>query len=159
MRRNDREIIEPEKKLKILEGCEVLHLGLSDGGRPYVIPLNFGVRAGENGTALYFHSAASGRKLEVLRRNPSVCFEADRLLKIAPAAEACGWTAKYESVMGEGRAVLIDDPAEKAEGLLCILRHYGYEGAPGFSPEIFARTAVVRIDVESLTAKSNCAAR
>lgn len=155
MRRSDREITGFDGKLEILRRCEVLHLGLSDGGRPYVVPLSFGVRA-ENGSAVvYFHCAASGRKLDLLRADPRVCFEADRLLGIAGADEACGWTAKYESVMGEGRAVTVEDPAEKAEGLLCILRHYGYEGGPEFAPAVFARTAVVRIDVESLSAKSN----
>ncbi len=155
MRRSDREITEPEKQLEILRRCNVLHLGLCDGGRPYVVPLSFGIRPGAGGTALYFHCASSGRKLDIIRINPQVCFAADRLLKIAEAEKACSWTAEYESAMGEGRAVIVVDPAEKSEGLLRVMRHYGYEGAPEFDPAVFAHTAVVRIDVESLTAKSN----
>ena len=155
MRRSDREITEPEKQLEILQRCGVLHLGLCDGGRPYVVPLNFGVRAEGGSVALYFHCAASGRKLDVIRSNPQVCFEADRLLKVAETEKACGWTAEYESVMGEGRAAVVEDPAEKSEGLLCILRHYGYKGGPEFDPAVFAHTAVVRIDAGSLCAKSS----
>lgn len=159
MRRSDREITEPDKKLEILQRCHVVRLGLCDGGRPYVVPLNFGVRAGADGTALYFHCAVSGRKLDIIRQNPQVCFEADRLLRIVEADKACDWTAKYESVIGEGRAVIVEDPAEKSEGLLCILRHYGYEGGPEFAPAVFAHTTVVRVDVESISAKSNEADR
>lgn len=155
MRRSDREITEFDRKLEILRRCEVLHLGLSDGGRPYVVPLSFGIRAENGSIAIYFHCAASGRKLDILRSDPQVCFEAERHLRVVGADDACGWTAKYESVMGEGRAVPVEDPAEKVEGLLCILRHYGYEGGPEFAPDVLSRTAVVRIDAESLSAKSN----
>ena len=155
MRRSDREITEFDRKLEILRRCEVLHLGLSDCGRPYVVPLNFGIRTETGKIAIYFHCADSGRKLDLLRADPRVCFEAERLIRVVGADDACGWTSKYESVMGGGRAVPVEDPAEKAEGLLYILRHYGYEGGPEFTPAVLARTAVVRIDVESLSAKSN----
>lgn len=155
MRRKDREITDFDRKLAVLQRCEVLHLGLSDDGAPYVVPLNFGARAEGGSVSLYFHCALSGRKLDLLRKNPRVSFAADRVLRLVGAERPCDWTMKYECVMGEGTAALVEDPAEKAEGMLCILRHYGYEGGAEFAPAMLERTAVVRVSVSAFTAKSN----
>jgi nitroimidazol reductase NimA-like FMN-containing flavoprotein (pyridoxamine 5'-phosphate oxidase superfamily) len=56
----------------------VCHLGLADGGEPYVVPVNFGYA----NDCLYFHSAQSGHKIDLLKRNPRVCFEIDTDLQI-----------------------------------------------------------------------------
>ena len=45
--------------------------------RVYIVPLNFGY-AEENGKRVfYFHSAKSGRKLDLIAGTPSVGFELD----------------------------------------------------------------------------------
>lgn len=155
MRRKDREITDFDRKLAVLQRCEVLHLGLSDDAAPYVVPLNFGVRAEDGSVSLYFHCAASGRKLDLLRKNPRISFAADRVLRLVSAERPCDWTMKYECAMGEGTAALVEDPAEKSEGMLCILRHYGYEGGAEFPSPMMERTAIFRIRVSSFTAKSN----
>ena len=41
MRRADKEITDPDELHRILDEAPVLHLGLIDAGRPYVVPLNF----------------------------------------------------------------------------------------------------------------------
>ncbi len=42
MRRSEREITQREKLLELLDKCRVMHLGLTDGAAPYVVPLHFG---------------------------------------------------------------------------------------------------------------------
>ena len=112
--------------------------------------MNFGL--GEN--CLYLHCAAEGRKLDILRRNDRVCFEMDLLREIKPGPESCGWAARYESVIGFGRAVIVEDPGRKAgrprpdHGALRRQRPLPYPD------DILARTAVIRIDIESLTGKA-----
>jgi nitroimidazol reductase NimA-like FMN-containing flavoprotein (pyridoxamine 5'-phosphate oxidase superfamily) len=104
---------------QILEQAQVCRLAMVDQGRPYVVPLNFGYRDG----CLYFHSAKEGRKIDVLRADPHVCFEVDELVKINKAAQACDWGVSFRSVIGRGIARILETPAEKKTGLDIIMPH------------------------------------
>jgi hypothetical protein len=64
MRREDKAIVELAEIEQILHKALVCRLGLTDGIRPYVVPLSFGFK---NNT-LYFHSAPEGKKIEMLRK-------------------------------------------------------------------------------------------
>jgi len=150
MRRTEREIHDPLLVEALLCRAEYIHLGLWDGTSPYVVAVNFGYKDG----AVYFHSALEGKKIECLRRCDRVCFEAVLNYELVRATKACGYTAHFKSVVGLGRAVFLEDQAEKVEGMNTIMRYYrGPEIA--FSEATLARTAVVRIDVETLTGKAN----
>jgi nitroimidazol reductase NimA-like FMN-containing flavoprotein (pyridoxamine 5'-phosphate oxidase superfamily) len=145
----DREIKDAAAIRAILEEALVCRIGLSDGGMPYVVPMNYGI--GVN--CLYLHCAAEGRKLDILRKNNRVCFEIDILREIKTATEPCGWGALYESVIGFGRAVMVETPAEKRAALDRIMEHCGAKGPFSYPDETLARTAVIRIDIESVTGK------
>ena len=41
MRRKDREVTGFSEIMKIVEQCEIVRLGLSDGDYPYIVPKNF----------------------------------------------------------------------------------------------------------------------
>jgi nitroimidazol reductase NimA-like FMN-containing flavoprotein (pyridoxamine 5'-phosphate oxidase superfamily) len=149
MRKAERELKDPIDLLAIMKEALVCRIGLSDNGTPYVVPMNFGL--GEN--CLYLHCAAEGRKLDIIRRNDRVCFEIDLLREVKRAETPCGWGARYESVIGFGRAVVVDDAAEKRNGIDSIMNHYGAQ-VPFFYPdETLAKTTVIRIDIESITGK------
>jgi len=134
----------------IMRKARVCRLGWCDEGKPYVVPVCFGY----DGRALYFHSSPRGRKMNVLRRSPDVCFEVDVDVELVPADEACRWGVRYRSVIGFGRAVPIDDPQEKRKALDILMRQYA-EGEFAFSEDGLARAAVVRIEVDSITGKSS----
>ena len=155
MRRVDREITDIDDILAILKECEGIRLGVIHGGEPYIVPMNFAFEYFGGELALFVHSAVSGRKIEAISQNPRVCFEADRLFHIEGDEEACGWTALYESVVGYGRAEILEDVREKETALELLTRRYGFERefhAPG---EMLKRTAVIKISVESVTGKAN----
>ena len=42
MRRKDREITDPGKIREIIAACDCCRLGFCDGGRAYIVPLDFG---------------------------------------------------------------------------------------------------------------------
>jgi nitroimidazol reductase NimA-like FMN-containing flavoprotein (pyridoxamine 5'-phosphate oxidase superfamily) len=149
VRRTDREIKDAAAIRAIMEEALVCRIGLSDGGMPYVVPMNYGL--GES--CLYLHCAAEGRKLDILRKNDRVCFEMDLMREIKPGKEPCGWGALYESVIGFGRAVIVEVPAEKRAALDRIMEHCGAKGPFSYPDETLARTAVIRIDIESITGK------
>jgi hypothetical protein len=150
MRRQDKEITERDTIERLLDDALVLHLGLVDDGRPYVVPLNFG----REGDALYVHCAAQGRKLRCLAAQPAVCVAVERLDRVTKGASACGeWTSHYESVIGFGTARVVDDAAERERGLQAIMAKYSGRRDWSFKPEMLAKTVVVRIDLEQITGK------
>ena len=149
MRRADREIVDKEAIRSILEEALVCRLGLSDDGMPYVVPMNFGL--GEN--CLYLHCATEGRKLDILRRNNRVCFEMDILRELYRHEHHCGCSARFDSVIGFGRAILVEDPAEKRAALDRLMEHCRADGPFTYAEGSFAKTAIIRIDIESMTGK------
>jgi len=64
MRRREKQITDRSQIEAIIARSQVCRLALSDGGQPYIVPLCFGYRR----SRLYFHSAAAGRKIDILRR-------------------------------------------------------------------------------------------
>ncbi|MHC5054007.1 MAG: pyridoxamine 5'-phosphate oxidase family protein [Planctomycetota bacterium] len=148
MRRSEKEITSRGEIDDVLARAEVLRVAMCDGERPYVVPVCFGY----DGSALWFHSAREGRKLDVIARNPSVAFEAATGVEVVIGGPGCRSTAKYLSVIGSGTATLVQDENERRRGLDAIMRHYGGE-AGGYATEALAKTAVVRIDIDEMTGK------
>lgn len=154
MRRADREITDKAEIRSILERAKVLHLGMIDGSRPYVVPLHYGFEWGEDGLALWCHGAREGRKLDVLRANPTAFVEIDCDAELAPGGDvACKWGSYYASVMGDGVATIVEDPDEKARGLRCLMRTQTGRDFE-VTPQMAAAVCVLRIDVPQVSAKA-----
>ena len=149
MRRATREISDQSAIRAVMEEALICRIGFCDDGSPYVVPMNFGL--GEN--CLFLHCATEGRKLDILRQNDRVCFEMDFLREIRQGPASCGWGARYESVIGFGRAIVVDDPAERRFALDRIMDHYRAQGPYTYEDDILAKTAIIRIEIESLTGK------
>lgn len=150
MRRAEKEIKDRQTTESILERATVCRLGLCSHGVPYVVPLSFGYED----KRLYFHSAPEGRKIEIVKDNPNVCFEVDVDEEYVPADVPCNWTVKYRSVIGFGKARLVEETEEKRKALDVILGHYAR--APFEYPEgAVGKVAVIEVEVESLTGKQS----
>ena len=67
MRRKDREITESDRIQKIIDACQCMRIALADGACAYIVPVNFGYD--KAGKAFYFHGAAKGRKIDLIRQN------------------------------------------------------------------------------------------
>ena len=154
MRRKDREITEIEAIRAILDKAKVLHLAMIDGDRPYVVPLNYGYTLENGALTLYLHSAREGRKLDVLRQNDRVAFVLEtNVSQVSGGDIPCKYSEAYASVMGEGTAVLLDDPVQKIEALQILMKtQTGREFA--FTPAMAESVAVIRVNVDSFTAKA-----
>lgn len=155
MRRKDREVKDFNEIIAILEKCQVIRLALCDGGKPYLVPLNFAFLTENGKLTLYFHSASQGRKIDLIRKSPNACFEADCSSRLITGPNACDWSYAYESVIGEGKASLVENPNEMSEALDLLMKRYGYEGKPSYRPKYLSHMAVIRLDVEILTGKRN----
>jgi len=149
MRRKDREIKDRKAIDDIIRRSRVCRLAICDDGQPYVVPLNFGY----DGRFLYFHCAPEGKKIDTIRKNNLVGFEFDILHEIVTGQQACDWGAKYESVMGEGVAEIIEDPNARKAALAYIMRQYGSD-AVDFSEEVLKKTLIFRVQILSISGKA-----
>ena len=145
-------IEDAEEIAAFLARARVGRLGLCREGQPYVVPVSFVFAEGK----LYFHCGPRGRKLDCLRANPRVCFEVDELEGLRLGESACNHSLRYTSVIAQGRACLLTDPAQKERALRWLLAKYtpGDAAAP-FPPPQLARVEVVEITIEEMTAKRN----
>ena len=150
MRRKDKAVSEESAIRAIIEKATVCRLGMVDGNKPYIVPLCFGYED----SALYFHGSPKGKKIDLLRTNPNVCFEFDLIAEPVESENACNWSMKYQSVIGFGRAVFIESPEEKRKALGIIMAQYSDRSFELPENTIMA-TAVIRVEIESVTGKQS----
>lgn len=152
MTRRELEISEPEKIREILDKSLVLHLGLVDDGMPYIVPMNYGYTMDDGKLTIYLHGAAKGYKLDVIRKNPVCCFEMECEVVPFEGAVACQYGTSYSSLMGRGKAVIVEDVAEKIEAMKLLMKtQTGKDFA--FTDRLVSIVSVIRIDVDIYTAK------
>ncbi len=150
MRRPHQEIVDRAAVDAVIRRSQVCRLGLSDAGEPYVIPLCFGY----DGKVLYFHCSREGRKLDILRRNNRVCFEFDVVEGLVEAEQACGWSIRYQSVIGFGTASEVEDAAEKERALTLLMEQYS-DRRFTLPAHAIDRTAIIRLDIREMTGKQS----
>lgn len=151
MRRKDREIGDRNRIESIIAGATICRIALTDGETPYIVPLNFGYRD----NTLYFHSAPTGRKIDMIGSHGRVCFEMDIGHELVESRKPCGWSMKYRSVIGFGEARIVDDPGEKREALECLVEHYSPGNAYEFSEEDTQDVTIIKIAIESMSGKES----
>jgi nitroimidazol reductase NimA-like FMN-containing flavoprotein (pyridoxamine 5'-phosphate oxidase superfamily) len=149
MRRKDKEVKDPKEMAEILRQASVCRLGLCCDEVPYVVPLNFGYRDG----CLFLHSAKQGKKMDMIRANPRVCFEVEVDVEVIRADEPCDWGMKFASVIGFGTASVLEDPEEKKRGLDAIMERYASQSAPSYPDAMLKHTAVIKVQIEEMTGK------
>ena len=150
MRRKEKMIVDQRIIDEIMASAKVCRLGLADDNIPYIVPICFGYQAG----TLYFHSAPEGKKIDILRKNPKVCFEFDRGVELIPAEKPCQWGMRYQSIIGYGKAVFLETVEEKRQALRIIMDHYA-EGNFSFQESTIAKTAVFKVVITELTGKQS----
>lgn len=129
-------------------------MGLSEEGKPYVVPLVFGY---DNG-CVYFHSAQEGKKIDMLRRNKNVCLEFDKVYGVEKDKDFCNWDVKYESVICFGKAHLIKDDRKKKEALAIIADHCTEKGGTQnhhqeYPQERITDVEIIAVKIEEMTGK------
>lgn len=137
----------------ILNTAMVVRLAMCDGDQPYIVPLNFAYHA----QRLYIHSSRKGRKIDILRANPKVCFETDLdtdVMEPANPDKACDFGMRYRSVVGNGTAEVHEDLLTVAMGLDLLMarftdRTYDYPEA------ILHKTAMIVVKIHEVSGKQD----
>ncbi len=134
----------------IINDAQVCYLGMSENNIPYVLPMNF---ANEPGV-LYLHAAPEGHKLEVLAANPNVCININigNELFHRHKEVGCSWGMKFKSVNIFGKAVFIEDYAEKYRIMQLFMIKFSGESYEFSEPSI-RNVAIIRVEVGKITGK------
>ncbi|MFX0075490.1 MAG: pyridoxamine 5'-phosphate oxidase family protein, partial [Candidatus Hermodarchaeota archaeon] len=129
-------------------------LSMCRDNEPYVITLSYGFD--EDQTALYFHSANLGLKLDILKVNSSVCGTV--IEDLGYLRGAC--SHKYRSVVFWGNMTIVNDVEEKKHGFDVLLNHL--EENPGKLKKRFFKsensyfdTCIMRLDIKKVTGKAS----
>jgi uncharacterized protein len=124
-------------------------LSLCADGLPYGVPVNHAVA----GKTIYIHGALEGQKIDFITANPLGCLTAVASVEILRTEG----TAKYASVMAFGPMRVVQDPAERLAGFDTINAKFteGFELGRSFVEKWGNRTALIALDIERITAKSN----
>ncbi len=150
MRRKDKQISVFEELEAILRKSDICRLALNDEDYPYVIPMNHGYKD----STLYFHCAADGRKIELIRKNNRAAFEVETDYYLKKSEKACKWTAGYSSVIGRGTIEIIDDTEKIKEGLDIIMSHHS--GPVGsYDDKYLKKMLILKLSIINMTGKKS----
>jgi len=152
MRLSNNEIKNIEEIYQIIEKCDVIRIGISVNNRPYIVPLNFGFKD----NVFYFHGAQEGRKIEMIRENPNVCFEMDTDHHLVGESDrACDWTMTYASVMGTGLMTIVDDWDRKKEALNILMAQYGGDKEYDYDDRMLSRIGIMKLEISEISGKKS----
>ena len=150
MRRKDREITDRTEIDAIIYSAKVMHLALVYKGMPFLVPVFYAY----DGMALYFHSAQTGTKIEIMKLNNNVCFEVSIDHSIIENDMACDFEAKHRTVIGFGKVIFVEDRTEKIKILDRIVAQFSDKKFE-YPEANLNHTAVIRIDIESVKGKKH----
>lgn len=120
MRKKNKEIRDPQTIESILKTSTIVRLAMIDKNEPYIVPLNYGYKD----NALYIHCAKEGRKIDILKNNPRVCFEIEGNIELVTGHMACDWTLNYQSLIGYGTVEILETIDEKFAGLDILMKQF-----------------------------------
>jgi len=133
--------------------ADVCTLGFAVGDMPYIVTLNFGFEWIGTLPLLYFHCAREGRKLDMMSRNPHVCFQLDSAHELVTGPNPCDWGMKYASLLGYGTLRRAGGDEERGKGLDRIMLHYGRAAGGGYAAAPMKATEVLVLDVDEMSGK------
>ena len=150
MRRKDREIKDKSVIETIIQKADVCRVALCNDGLPYIVPMNFGYKEG----CLFLHSAREGKKIDMLKNNNKVCFEIDCGFELVKAEQGCDWGMNYQSVIGFGKAFLVEGFDQKKKGLDVIMEKYSGGRSFEYSERAVNNVIIIKVEIDSMTGKS-----
>jgi nitroimidazol reductase NimA-like FMN-containing flavoprotein (pyridoxamine 5'-phosphate oxidase superfamily) len=151
MRRKDKQIKDDTLIEEIFHQSQVCRLGIHDQPAPYVIPFNYGYK----NRTLYIHTARTGKSIDLLRKNPVVGFEIEQDSTIVTGELSCEWTTRYRSLIGLGKAEIIDDFGEKQKALDLIMAHYGRTEGNTYEDKFIRAILIIKVVITDVKGKQS----
>ncbi len=139
--------------LEVINSCQTCHISMVDqDGNPYVLPFNFGSSDG----FIWFHSAKTGRKFDILTENPKVCVAFSNNYELGHRHDhvACSYFMKFKSVLVEGKIEIVDDYDDKVKGMNIIMKHYTGKDDFIYNPPAINNVLIFKLKTEKMTGRS-----
>lgn len=155
MRRKEREVVDNAIIDEIISQCQYCRLGFNDSGKVYIVPMNYGFVHNDNKRIFYFHSAQTGRKIDLIKQNGQAGFELDTSYQLLSAKEAFQHSAKYQSIIGHGKVHIITDEKEKVQAMQIIMNHLTHKNDWNFPTNMMNTVTLFKLEVEELTCKQH----
>jgi nitroimidazol reductase NimA-like FMN-containing flavoprotein (pyridoxamine 5'-phosphate oxidase superfamily) len=135
---------------KIIRKCKTCYLAMSDGGFPYVLPMNFAL----DGETVILHTAQSGRMWETLKKNPNVCINwtLGEEIKWQDVRVGCSYRVQSKSVLAEGKVEIATDFDEKTRCLEILMGQYSSREFK-FSKPAVENVGVIKVAIVKISAK------
>ncbi len=150
--RREREVLDLDTIKLILDESKVVHVGMADGDEPYVVPMNYGYSLVNGKLTLYLHGAKRGKKLDIIRKNPKVFVEMECNIQPFEGDVACKYGISYLSLMGKGKAEIVEDTEEKKFALTALMKAQTGKDFT-FDEKMVSIVSVIKIDISQYTAK------
>ncbi|MEG0828994.1 MAG: pyridoxamine 5'-phosphate oxidase family protein [Anaerovoracaceae bacterium] len=148
MRRKDKALSLEETKALLERGEYGFLATISEDDTPYTMPISFVY----NDNAIYIHCAQEGHRLENIQKNNNVCFNVVDSVKLMPAK----FNTQYKSAIVFGKIKVVDDLAEKRDGIISIVKKYSpdYQAAGmDYIEKSFDALKILKIDISHMTGK------
>lgn len=155
MRRTDLAVTDPTRIDKIIQSCDCCRLAFADGKHPYIVPLSFGYCREDGIPTFFFHGAAVGRKVDLVRSLAYAGFELDTGGQINSSEKACDFSVRYQSIVGEGELKELTEPAEKVAALQVIMKHYSDKDDWEFPEAVLSKTFIFQLTVKEMSARQH----
>ena len=152
MTRRELEITDINVITEILDKSKIVHIAMVDEGEPYMVAMNYGYTMEDGKLTFYVHGATQGRKLDVMKANPNVFVEVECDMTPFEGDKACQYGMAYASLMGKGKATVLEESEEKQEALTVLMKTQTGKDFT-FNDKLVSIVSVIRIDVEEYTAK------
>lgn len=150
--RRELEVTDMNEIKKILDTSKIVHVAMVDEGKPYMVTMNYGYVLEDGKLSLYLHGAKKGRKIDVMKANPNVFIEIECDIQPFSGDVACQYGMAYASIMGDGKATIVEDVEAKMEAMSILMKSQtGMDFT--FNERLVSIVTVIRIDVEDFTAK------
>lgn len=151
MRRKEKEITDIQEIENILNSADICRLAFCDNQMPYIVPMSFAY----SNRCLYFHSAKEGRKLDIINKNPNVCFEVETDTALIYDEAACKCTMKYKSVIGTGKVIFIEEEVAKIEALDLLMKHYVDKDEFTYPQKAIQAVAIFKVEINEMSGKKS----
>jgi uncharacterized protein len=149
--RQEQEIRDNKVIKAILSGSHICRIAMLDGVRPYIVPVDYGYAD----NCIYIHSAPHGKKIELLKKSPLVCFEIEWGVKTVQNVLPCKWATRYRSVIGYANAEIVNDLAQKKSALDIIMSQHGAQSTGDYNEKQIDALVIIKLHIDFLTAKQS----
>jgi nitroimidazol reductase NimA-like FMN-containing flavoprotein (pyridoxamine 5'-phosphate oxidase superfamily) len=152
VREADRAVYDRETVNQILDEGFLCHVGFVVDGQPFVIPTSYG----RKDDCLYIHGSAASRMLRQMKGGEPVCVTVTLLDGLVLARSIFNHSMNYRSVVVLGKAVPVDDAAEKLVALRLLSEHIipgRWADSRRPNERELKATSVLRLPIEEFSAK------